>query len=555
MRQTTPTKQNSVKAQKKSLVNEEFSKRKGQHHRTSTYPVRSRLTRTNSIHHLKASHEDFLSVITSNDGSLEIAYRGNKDSNKISSMDSLLEKPFDEPFANGETGENCQVDENKKQASVEQNLINKEPTTDASLHRSKEFLDALDTINFNREFFRKVLRDPSSPFAHHYHNQHVLNTRMGLTKSESFPLPGLSGRRVPGPSRLKRKQDVNRSCEKEEDIGKKSIQSTEVEYREDGIQKLNQAAADIANNSSSGSTHHFNNPGRSQVAIKHFKDLKQKIKHAIKESKSERHRITMDAILHKLPRNQGFSKDLNNETLDQLKDPSLTSDCKRSRSSRRHHMRRTSSVNETLDRYCQLYESTFKREAKQPVSEKLKVKREEEASPSRNTTKSLGRIFSLPEIKSYYYQNEGFSDAYSSWMPVRILDEETGSLTSVGEQNSTDGPMASEYCSQLDTPAESQIQNLVEVSQTDSGAGDQVGSTSIVDSIMEVDKLSDDLITLTTRDSASDGELDLDAKATEPSPVTVFDFNSQEVRESAAEFSFSEGMLLLQLILLPYTTT
>lgn len=548
MRQTTPTKKNSVKARIKSLVNEEFSKRKGLHHRTSTYPVRPRLTRTNSIHHLKASHEDFLTVIASNDGNPEIAYRGNKDSNKISSMDLLLEKTFDKPFANVKKGEDCQVDENEKQASVEQNMINKELTADASLYRSKEFPDALDIINFNREFFQKVLHDPSSPFAHHYHNQQVLNTRMGLTKSESFPLPGLLGRRYPGPSRLKQKKDVNRSCKTEEDICKQSMQSTDVEYREDGIQKLNQVGADIANSSSSGSAQHFNNPGHSQVAIKHFKDLKQKIKHAIKESKNERHRITMDAILHKIPHDQGFSKDLNNETLDQLKDHSLMSDSKSSRSSRHPRMRRTSSVNETLDRYCQLYESTFNREAKQPVSEKLKLRREEEALPSKKTTKSLGRIFSLPEIKSYYYQDEEFSDAYSSWMPVRISVEETGRITSVGEKISTDMPMASEYCSQLNTPIESKIQeNFVEVSETDSGAGDQVGSTSMRESIMEVDKLSDDLITLTTRDSASDGELDNEAKATEPSPVTVFDFNSQDVRESTEEFSFSEGMLLCNL--------
>lgn len=609
MKQATPAHKSSVRSRMKSLISEEFSKTKGRHHRSSACPVKSELAHTTSIHNLEASQKDSPPKSAPTDASPETANESNEDSRTTILMNSLLEKSFDETIAREETGDGCQAmltrnvlghtrdDENKTQliennmllqenlghakpASFKPKLINsKDLIRDASLYQSKEFLDALDIFNSNKEFFLKVFHDPNSPLAQHFHNQQTLSTRMGLTKSETFPLPGLSGKRVPMPSKLKHKQDVISSCEKEEgklkvvgqaqnsmecesieDICKQSMPSDRVNE----IRKENKAMADVGNSSSSGSAHNVQNPCSNQVAIKHFKDLKQKIKHVIKESKNERHRITMDAVLHKVPHNQGFSKDLKNDIFEKLKDfsskvdakdsPPSSSQCDRKAhiGKRLHRIRRTSSVNETLDRYCQLYQSSANREAKEHISGTLKLKRAESASPPRSTCKSLGRILSLPDLKSYFSQSEDLFDAISSWTPARIPVEGTVSMSSLGEQNSRDIPIASEYCSQLDNPVGSQIQeDLVEVSDKGSG-GDQVGSTSTADSNAEEDKLSGDMSILITRDSASDNSEPKATEQSEPSPVTVLDFDFKDVGESTAEFSLSEGIICNLLHYLTY---
>ena len=87
--------------------------------------------------------------------------------------------------------------------------------------------------------------------------------------------------------------------ESTEDICRKSMPLIAADHRADGIHKLNQAKAEMADISSSGSSQHLKQSSGNKVAKKRFKHLKQNIKHAIKENKKERHRIAMDASFTK----------------------------------------------------------------------------------------------------------------------------------------------------------------------------------------------------------------------------------------------------------------
>ncbi|XP_016647569.1 PREDICTED: uncharacterized protein LOC103340900 [Prunus mume] len=567
MRQSIPTVKN-VKARIKARIAGEISKKKGRHNRSSSCPARSQLKRTESIHHLEPpSHLDPIADMVLNEGSPRIVHLNNKNSAAASKPESLPTTSYEEPTSgNNNCGESCpivlgdhkvheQVDENQQdhtliqdklddntmQDMLEQKLIHvKELDADAS---------ALDIINVNKELLVKILHDPGSPLAQHFHNQQAVSAKTSLSKSESFPVPGSSDRRGSEPIKLKHKHELIRSPAKEESkskigsqaqklagstslkyVGERSMPSIN-EYSEDGILKLNQA---IADNSYSGSADN-------EMAIKRFKDLRQKIKHVIKESRKERHMITMDALLHKIPHGQKLTKELEQEIDNHSKDLAMSTEGKDSPGSsyesdnsvsslkkkKQRHMRRASSLNASLDRYCQLYETSCSREAKGHASERLKLRKERVDSPLQPVLKTLGRIFSLPEIKSYKYQSEESSDVFSSGAPTRFaVDGRASRRSSFDEQNSLDIPIGSENHLQLDAPVESKTENLAEVGEL------EVASTSVAnnEASAPVDSIFDDIENLTAGNSVSYEEQNVGPRSesiinhADPFPISVPDF-------------------------------
>ncbi|KAK3226379.1 hypothetical protein Dsin_006241 [Dipteronia sinensis] len=568
-RQANPWKKNSVKTRIKALINDEKYRRKGRHHRRSSYPEQSQSVQTDSDHRVEPSDEDLLTEIILGDRNPTIVTENNENSDATSSLEKITDEEICEDCQSMLTCNNSghnevenekQLIENlmllrknlegKEQVLLEQKLTSTEEVTsesDDSFYQSKEFLEALKLINMNKEFFLKVLQDPSSVVSHNLHNHRPFCVKTGFTRSETFPLPGSSRGRHPETSKLKNKQDVIEFHEQEEgkfsdsdqaenSIGHDTIEDDSTpslpsiihEYREDGVEKPNQGMAEITDSASSSSAHHpKNHVVRNEAVIKRFKDLKKKITHALKESKHEKRRITMDAVLHKIPRRKVFSPDLKKKILDQFKDPFIKSDGGKKPGSsnendhatligktRLNRLTRESSLSDSIDRYRQLYESSFSGEAKQQIPEILKLRKEDEALPSRTTTKSLGRIFSLPEIKSYYYQSEDLY-GFSPGMPVRTPVEK----------------IVREYSSRLDTPVESHQEKLLEVSETEPVSEDQVRSASAVysDEDAQVGKVIDD--------SAPDNE-PVTTILVEPSP----DF--EDITESTADFAASEELML-----------
>ncbi|KAJ9185212.1 hypothetical protein P3X46_004870 [Hevea brasiliensis] len=162
----------------------------------------------------------------------------------------------------------------------------------------------------------------------------------------------------------------------------KSMPSIAADYRMDRILKLNQAMSETVDTSSSSSVHHRK--------TKHFKD--------IKHSKNEKHRITTDAVLHKVPHGHEFPNNLKSHSMSRDdKESSISSN----NNSQLRRMSRTSSLNESLDRYCQLYESSFNKEPKRPSSETSESRTKDSSSPPKNASNSMRRTLSSPNLKSY----------------------------------------------------------------------------------------------------------------------------------------------------------
>lgn len=600
MTRSIPAPKSSFSAQIKAFISEEMSKKKGQHHRSSSYPLRSRLMRSDSIHHLGASHMDPLADIVLDNGSPGTAELNHEYSSATSTLDSLPLFSCEDPVTSnkgyevcgtmsmGEYMEDNQIDEyreqpmenqtlfeekseNLKQNISEQKLIDvKELNADASLHR-KEFLNALDIIKVNSDLLVKILQDPGSSFARHYHNQQPYSAKMGLTKCESFPSPGSSGERVSESTKQKHMQEQIFYHAKEKgklQIGCRSQKLVEFRYSGDFVEQSKPSKAEYKADGIPKSK-------EKTVVRNRFKNLREKIKHVIQESRKVGHRIAMDAVLHTIPHGHEVSNEWKQEIVSQLKDPEINGVGKGfPRSSgegdysvasvikgRRSHMKRTSSLNDLVDRYCQLYDTSFKRESECRTFKRLKLRSAEASSPSGNTSEYLSRVLSLSDIESYIYHSRNSSQAFSSELVTRTGVD--GSLSIGGssdEEKSLRLSMDWENQWQLDTPEVSKIEDKqVKVEEICSVTGDELGSTIVaVNEENGKGVFVDVFLNLTAGDSASLNE-DIEedtgrikgpiATLEEVIPVSLPDSNFLKDTASPEQFSIAEGIPFCHFVL------
>ncbi|KAI5394637.1 protein TRM32 [Lathyrus oleraceus] len=414
---------------------------RGKHKRSSTCPTKSQLTRIDSVHRLEVDPLSEMLLTVENPepvletfqnhlaaGTLEVlspVFSHKKNSITNNSNDKCvecgaafssdpLEKHDDRTHhkhRNRSTGEGVQEDK----------LMNaKILTTDASPHLFKDFLDALDLINANKEFLLKYINDPGSPLPFELHNQsHSPNRKSRRAKSISLPVGGSS----PGAKEaehivdewLTTKEMIESEIQNLEDFHKPSTSSSPKPDRDSDQPSVKR---DHNNNTSSDTSQVSNS-----VKNKNFKDLRKKIKHIIEESKNEKLRITMDAVVDKIPRGNKFSKNvrklMNHEKFKQHNNRQLSG-------------MRTCSLKESVNRYTQLYDTCFhnevvsNKEEKQPKNESLKLKTDEKSSVLK-TPKSFKRFLSLPNLKSYFNQNEEHSVILSPQNSTRKPKDRTRS--------------------------------------------------------------------------------------------------------------------------------
>ncbi|KAK6152466.1 hypothetical protein DH2020_015101 [Rehmannia glutinosa] len=290
----SPAPKNSMKSRIKALITEEMSKRRGRHRRSTSYPTRTQLDRTISIHRVESSDLNSRAENNSNDDFL--AYHDSVHSAAL--LDPFL------PRLGEENGSNCELCAAMlrlnylKQSEV--NKLGRQPVRDHtllgdkliyaieqrrcnSLQESKLFMDALDLLNLRKEVFLKILQDPSSSLAHQLHCRRTPHSRFGLTKSESFPVSGSSSTRA---------FELDESITVTEDnkhLSTKNGFSRELELSENA----SPTSADVQRK------RHDNKV----VVLKRFKNLREKIKHVIRDRKKRRIGLlwTRDAKDHTAP--------------------------------------------------------------------------------------------------------------------------------------------------------------------------------------------------------------------------------------------------------------
>ncbi|KAK3038517.1 hypothetical protein RJ639_029317 [Escallonia herrerae] len=487
----------SVKSRIRTFIVEEMSKRRGRQHRSSSYPTRLSLTRTASIHHLEPSDLD-----TSDELGLHAksprAYEEPTTKNRkcvlcatMLAVSYLTQGSVDEQgekLANNHTPLQDNVEKTQPEIFQQKLTCAEETIRGTSVLEAEQLLDALNVFNMKKDLFVKILQDPSSPLAQYLLNHRAQKSRIGLTKSMSFPLAGSAGKRTVMPRTYKSKQGGKCDAAKEEQlqVGNRACIPPESEFTQSAGHSLPLIAGfneegnikpilPVAlENPSRGSPRGLKNRRDDKRVIKRFKNLRQKIKQAIRDSRKERHRIVMDAVFDKIPYGRRSFKDVKVDIVSKKR-------CKYSPGSSfgsdqfsaigkggRPCIRRTSSFNESLDTYNRLYESSFNRDAKHHIFQRLKLRPEETPSPV-GTPMSIGRIRSLPDLRSYCLLQSEDSPG-SSGTPSRIM---VGSTVCRGrskfdEIKALSFSVGSEKHFPLDGYAESEEQeNLIESGKTE----------------------------------------------------------------------------------------
>ncbi|CAL1390884.1 unnamed protein product [Linum trigynum] len=245
--------------------------------------------------------------------------------------------------------------------------------------RSKEISNALDMAVMNKEFLATILHDRHSHLA-----PQSTARRNRYYKSMSFPSTSLDSPSLKEPPQKQqgagKSNEADRLAPRRQRLEShlldsrsyarsRSMSTITAENRADGISQLIKGRG-------GGSS-------RNKTAMRCLKDLKQKIRHV----------ITMEAVLHRIPRGGGGMSSASASAKQQSSSPSnkkeggkenvvvmmsprksYEGDCCKyllASKSENQRLKRTSSLCESLDKYCQLYDSTFNRgPQRMPVKQK-----------------------------------------------------------------------------------------------------------------------------------------------------------------------------------------
>ncbi|KAI5391728.1 hypothetical protein KIW84_076510, partial [Lathyrus oleraceus] len=275
----------------------------------------------------------------------------------------------------------------KKKLRVESNA--RKNIFGVSTHLCKHFVGGLETTNMNKKILLTFRHDPVFPLVYHFHKQqHLQRAKTTLTRSESFPFPYSL-------SKTKAKRRLYSDNET-----KKPVQFVSTKT---ACEQVVPSVAKVKVNGNFNMNEAFiivRDVKFSSVSAKGQNSLKQKIEHVTGESGKEKIRVAMDSVIHKLPQGQGISDRLKNEILKKLTEPISKREVQH-----KSFIRRSVSLQEPLESYCETLKNTFKTEARISQSEKLKFGKPTEPSPLRMMI-PLQRILSLPDLQSFSYASQ-----------------------------------------------------------------------------------------------------------------------------------------------------
>ncbi|KAF3778911.1 TRM32 protein [Nymphaea thermarum] len=245
-----------------------------------------------------------------------------------------------------------------KEAILNHNYVDaKDLARDMLLHQSKDFVDALEILNTDRELFLELLQNPNplaereSPDKQPFHEENDIICSSSLTNADSStkkhvkdPKHKMKGKKwftklrkdhqdKDSPLDLQPTnllKDVKHQKKKQDKDRKLDLQNTNSLKDADRMDKssdppkrttvMKPASGTPRSNKdldpSLSSTNKFSR-AESEKAGNRFRDLKHRLKKAIKDGRKEQLHISMDGILHKVPYG---TKDNMKEKVDQHKE-------------------------------------------------------------------------------------------------------------------------------------------------------------------------------------------------------------------------------------------
>ncbi|XP_061358617.1 protein TRM32-like [Gastrolobium bilobum] len=304
------------------------------------------------------------------------------------------------------------------QKHMETNKLNKDIS-----NKFKKGTDVLEVFRVEKDLLVKFLRNLDVG-RKNFHKASQNKAR--LTKSGSFPLTASSQMRKVSSSTFKHKENEIWAFPKGEKLlagtqaPKMSASSfvKDISYEKPmhlvsdlGADSAMEQKPSISSRSSQGLTH----KGWNQLVLHQFKVIKQKIKHALVEFKKSAYQTSVEAIHHtdspedSIPNNEKeVSQSLDDGMIQEYRNNKSSNETEASDYDSNKHevplMRRTSSLNESLDRYTQLFEKSFRKEVKWQSSKSKSLKLSNENKFSRSN-------LSLPNLEFLgFILHEALSD-------------------------------------------------------------------------------------------------------------------------------------------------
>ncbi|KAK4767102.1 hypothetical protein SAY86_014852 [Trapa natans] len=468
----------SVKARLKALIPEERSKRKGQHGRSSTSPAHLKSV---PIKPCEKESDDPISL-------------DDETSSDRSSSASPTFKGSEEHW----------------EGSSQQKQFRRAFSADWSVHEA-EFLGALGLVNINDELLQKIMHDKRSFLLQRLYSKKQTGTKTRLRRSRTFPSQSSSA--APDPSKEKPRWSTSKAVDLEEARNhEEGDANPEVTFTPVPLPQLKDPQSE------------------NSTAIRRFRDIKHKIKHVTRTNRKEKQRIMMDGVIDKIPNDQRVSKEKKEELMAKWRECTFNKDFRRSShrseenyKNRKRHFKRTSSLDGgSMDKYCQLFEMSFRKETKHHIPDRLKVRESEEAGLKVGRGKrSLGRILSLPDMKSGSFQT---ADSGSETISL-----EHGAFKRGSSFHGTN-------C--LDSQNQLQLDAVLEYDQAEEKPAEDTESAAVEESGLAEASLHSTCLEL-------EGEIFQVEKsssigAVESSHVSGFDGNSQEIMPSHESLSVSQ---------------
>ncbi|XP_074379188.1 uncharacterized protein LOC141720593 isoform X3 [Apium graveolens] len=428
----------SMKSRIKSKFSDEMSKKKGWHRRSNSLPSSAPSKRTDF-----STHSGF----TDFDYEFDMKREGKKstDDHPCGSTTSypLPTDPTDESVKKNKMCELCAAklsmsywkrrESNREvRHSIESNPFLQDNIVDSdrfsegsSVQDANQIMDGRDVFGPRKDFFLKILHDPGTPLLQYLHSREALKSKIGLTKSASFPLPGSVSRIVLESTNKNSKGSASNANERENSqvchrppnsvdvkLSRTTVEPSIVERKEVGTSESFLRRHKSFNSLTPCSPRGLKIEHENTPVVKRFKKLRSKISRAIRESRKEKQHPIMNSVIQN---DNNASKVMQEETDNLQKNVdteictkysgSSGSEVDQSTSALRkdcdnHRFKRATTFGYSMDRYSRLFECTFDR-GDRLVSEESTLRAENVPTPGKSSKKTLERLFSLPNLRSY----------------------------------------------------------------------------------------------------------------------------------------------------------
>ncbi|XP_027109185.1 uncharacterized protein [Coffea arabica] len=527
----------SLKARIKSLIAEEMSKEGNGKQRVSSNASQPKLQRTYSIHHLEPPDQGFGEICT--DWEHPVLFFP---SNKENSAKKLPPKM------------NVQ---NKRDAHGKS--FKELSVKDAS--KEREHANVLEIFKVNKDLFLEIVQDKDGSLRKFSHTSPGSNAKARLNKSGSFPAADFLQKRSLEPSTLKQKQSETWSAPKGEKLPTGSLlpnldkfkrskharsKSLPLEYINRGS-KLGQALNFILENTSEPDkvNQEVLTPLKESKQLDHF-EVKKGRDQANSSDLSVLSEVSSGYVSTKLEKDSD-NRDETTTTCRVDEGNSFNSyeaeEYSSDKSKRTH--RRSSSLNESMEKYTWLFENNFGKEVKLDQSRSLKLKNEYEMESGGNVSTRFRRIRSVSNVDVYC---SFYGDANLDGWPISTVEVENGSHERDSCQDELKPVVVSRNTEEISPGGVEESVHQNELQERDGRANhvENLGESreKIMGSVEDLEEKYDAL-TVGERTSYSEQENNCFAidpcELPRPSPVPAFETCFEEDASSSLEFQASEG--------------